>query len=103
MYTYDQIFTTLRSALVELFKIAPERIIPQSNLYTDLEIDSIDAIDLIDHIQRTTGQKLEASDFRTVRTVEDVIQALLKKQQGTSLPAQDTGTHLDTPTTPPAT
>jgi len=81
MLTYDEIFTTLREALVELFEIEPERVTAQAHLYTDLEIDSIDAIDLIDHVRRKTGYKLEAEDFRSVRTVEDVMQALLQKQQ----------------------
>lgn len=80
MHTRDEIFNTLRSALVELFEIEPERITPEANLYTDLEIDSIDAIDLIDHVRRQTGRKLDANDFRTVRTVEDVVQAMCQKQ-----------------------
>lgn len=81
MQTRDQIFNTLRDALSELFEIEPERITPEVNLYTDLEIDSIDAIDLIDHVRRQTGRKLDANDFRSVRTVEDVVQAMCQKQQ----------------------
>ena len=42
---------------------------------------SIDAIDLIDHIKRKTGHKLQAEDFRNVRTVDDVVQAVLKLSQ----------------------
>ncbi|WMD22883.1 acyl carrier protein [Achromobacter seleniivolatilans] len=80
MHTREDIFNTLRDALVELFEIEPERVTPQANLYTDLEIDSIDAIDLIDHVCRQTGRKLDANDFRTVRTVEDVVQAMWQKQ-----------------------
>ena len=80
MHTRDEIFNTLRDALVELFEIEPERVTPEANLYTDLEIDSIDAIDLIDHVRRQTGRKLDANDFRTVRTVEDVVQAMWQKQ-----------------------
>lgn len=80
MHTREDIFNTLRDALVELFEIEPERVMPQANLYTDLEIDSIDAIDLIDHVRRQTGRKLDANDFRTVRTVEDVVQAMWQKQ-----------------------
>ncbi len=80
MQTRDEIFNTLRDALSELFEIDPERITPQANLYTDLEIDSIDAIDLIDHVRRQTGRKLDANDFRSVRTVEDVVQAMCNKQ-----------------------
>ncbi|MFY3136381.1 acyl carrier protein [Achromobacter xylosoxidans] len=81
MQTRDEIFNTLRDTLNELFEIEPERITPEANLYTDLEIDSIDAIDLIDHVRRQTGHKLDANDFRSVRTVEDVVQAMCQKQQ----------------------
>lgn len=76
--TEQEIRRILTDALVSLFEIEPERIRPETNLYEDLEIDSIDAIDLIDHIKRETGRKLKAEDFRNVRTVEDVVQAVLK-------------------------
>ncbi|MFS6936998.1 acyl carrier protein [Neisseria animaloris] len=77
--TEQEIRQILTDALVNLFEIEPERIRPETNLYEDLEIDSIDAIDLIDYIKRQTGHKLLAEDFRSVRTVEDVVQAVLKK------------------------
>ena len=78
--TEQEVRTLLTDALVNLFEIEPERIKPETNLYEDLEIDSIDAIDLIDLIKRETGRKLQADDFRNVRTVEDVVQAVLKVQ-----------------------
>ena len=80
MPTREEIFDTLRSVLIELFEIEPERITPAANLYTDLEIDSIDAIDLIDQVRRQTGRKLDANDFRAVRTIEDVVEAMWQKQ-----------------------
>ncbi len=52
-----------------------------THLYEDLEIDSIDAIDLIDHIKRQTGHKLQAEDFRAVRTIDDVVAAVLNKAE----------------------
>ena len=45
MQTRDDIFNTLRDALVELFELAPERVTLDANLYQDLEIDSADAVD----------------------------------------------------------
>ena len=76
--TEQEIRKILTDALVNLFEIEPERIKPETNLYEDLEIDSIDAIDLIDYIKRETGRKLKADDFRNVRTVDDVVQAVLR-------------------------
>jgi acyl carrier protein len=76
--TRDEIFQTLRDALVELFELEPERITLEANLYQDLEIDSIDAVDLIDHIKRQTGKKIAADEFKSVRTVGDVVEAVYR-------------------------
>ena len=78
MQNRDEIFTTLRDALVELFELDPARISLESNLYQDLEIDSIDAVDLIDHIKRQTGKKIAAEEFKAVRTVNDVVEAVFR-------------------------
>ncbi|OEC38203.1 acyl carrier protein [Pseudomonas sp. 1D4] len=76
MQNRDEIFATLRDALVELFELEPERVSLEANLYEDLEIDSIDAVDLIDHIKRQTGRKIAAEEFKAVRTVGDVVEAV---------------------------
>jgi len=76
MHTREEIFVSLRDALVELFELEPERITLEANLYQDLEIDSIDAVDLIDHLKRQTGRKIAVEDFKAVRTVGDVVTAV---------------------------
>ena len=81
MQTRDDIFNTLRDALVELFELPPERVTLDANLYQDLEIDSIDAVDLIDHIKRQTGKKIAAEEFKAVRTVNDVVEAVYRPVQ----------------------
>lgn len=81
MQTRDDIFNTLRDALVELFELQPERVTLDANLYQDLEIDSIDAVDLIDHIKRQTGKKIAAEEFKAVRTVNDVVEAVYRLVQ----------------------
>jgi acyl carrier protein len=76
MQSREDIFDTLRSSMVELFELEPERVTLEANLYQDLEIDSIDAVDLIDHIKRKTGKKIAAEEFKSVRTVGDVVDAV---------------------------
>ncbi|MBK4988730.1 MULTISPECIES: acyl carrier protein [Pseudomonas] len=78
MQTREDIFNILRDALVELFELDPARISLDANLYQDLEIDSIDAVDLIDHIKRQTGKKIAADEFKSVRTVNDVVEAVFR-------------------------
>ncbi|MFZ3203717.1 MULTISPECIES: acyl carrier protein [Pseudomonas] len=78
MQTRDEIFATLRTAMVELFELDAERVTLTANLYQDLEIDSIDAVDLIDHIKRQTGKKIAAEEFKSVRSVSDVVEAVYR-------------------------
>lgn len=75
----DEIFTILKDALVELFEIDEGKISKESKIYEDLEIDSIDAIDLVDFIKKKTGYRMEASDFKEVRTLNDIIEVVAKQ------------------------
>jgi len=76
LHDREQVFGMVRAALVELFGLDPRRITPQARLADDLEIDSIDAVDLVEHFHRRTGRKLSPEDFRAVRTVGDLAQAI---------------------------
>ena len=76
MHDKDNIFRELRATLVELFEIDAARVVPEARLYEDLEIDSIDAIDLMDRLRRQTGRKISIENFRSVRTVGDLIQVI---------------------------
>jgi acyl carrier protein len=76
MQTREDIFALLNEALIELFELDAEQITLSANLYEDLEIDSIDAVDLIDYLKHKTGKKIAAEAFKTVRTVEDVVEAV---------------------------
>ena len=67
------ILAHVRQVLTELFQIDPARVTPETHLYNDLEIDSIDAVDLLDRIRRYTGKKVSGEDFRSVRTVGELV------------------------------
>jgi acyl carrier protein len=73
MHSHDEILAQIRSTLVELFQLDAADITPQARLYEDLEIDSIDVVDLMDEVQRHTGNKVTPEDFRSVRTVGDLV------------------------------
>ncbi len=45
----------------------------ESNLASDLDVDSIDAIDLVVKIKELTGKQVNPEDFKNVRTVQDVV------------------------------
>jgi acyl carrier protein len=63
----------LREVLHDTFEIDPARVTPAAHLFTDLELDSIDAVDLAIQVQEMTGMRIKPEDFKNVRTVGDVI------------------------------
>lgn len=81
MQTRDEIIEQIKASLTELFELDPARITLAARLNEDLEIDSIDAVDLLDGLRRQTGKKISAEDFRSVRTVDDLVEAIYKLVQ----------------------
>tara|TARA_R110002110_G_scaffold29975_5_gene106237 strand:+ start:4292 stop:4543 length:252 start_codon:yes stop_codon:yes gene_type:complete len=71
--TREEIQLKLTEFLVELFEVSPGDISPNALLSEDLDLDSIDAVDLILKLQEFTGRKVSSEQFRTVRTVNDVV------------------------------
>ena len=69
------IYEEVSALLVKVFEIDPQDIKPETRLYEDLELDSIDAIDMIVHLQKKIGKKIKPEDFKTVRAVQDVVDA----------------------------
>jgi len=76
MQDTQQVLAEVTAALVELFEVDAARVTPEARLYEDLEIDSIDAIDLIDRLRQVTGRKIPAERFRSVRTIGDLVEAV---------------------------
>jgi acyl carrier protein len=72
MQSHDEVLARITSTLVELFELAPEAVQPGARLYEDLQIDSIDVVDLMEEVHRHTGRKATPEDFRAVRTVGDL-------------------------------
>lgn len=77
MKTYNEIFEKVKEILVDLFDIEEAQITKEANLYEDLDLDSIDAIDMVVQIQKMTGKKVSPESFKEVRTINDVVNAIL--------------------------
>ena len=76
MMNKDEIYQEVTSLLVKLFETDPEAIRPEARLYEDLELDSIDAVDMVVHLQKRVGRKIKPETFKSVRTVQDVVDAV---------------------------
>jgi acyl carrier protein len=72
----QEIYLQIKALLVKLFELDADDIKPESRLYEELDLDSIDAVDLVVHLQKTTGKKFKPEMFKSVRTVQDVVDAI---------------------------
>ncbi|MGR2739533.1 acyl carrier protein [Billgrantia sp. Q4P2] len=71
-----EILAHVRKTLVELFDLDTADITPEARLYEDLDIDSIDAVDLVVELKQFTGRRINPDDFKSVRTIDDVVNAV---------------------------
>jgi acyl carrier protein len=78
MKNRDEIYQVLSEILVALFEIEEGDISLDAHLYEDMDLDSIDAVDLVVKLREITGKKIEPEDFKQVRTVKDVVDAVEK-------------------------
>ncbi|WP_308364455.1 MULTISPECIES: acyl carrier protein [unclassified Microbulbifer] len=72
----EAILSELTDILVEMFEVDAADITPEAHLSDDLDIDSIDAVDLIVRLKELTGKKIAPEEFKSVRTVGDVVAAI---------------------------
>ena len=75
MQTREEIFSKLSEIFVDMFDVDEQMIHMDARLYEDLDIDSIDAIDIVVYIRELTGKKIKPEDFKSVRTVSDIVDA----------------------------
>ncbi len=74
----EDIYNALSEILVSLFEIDESDISMDAHLYEDMDLDSIDAVDLVVKLREITGKKIDPEDFKQVRTVKDVVDAVEK-------------------------
>lgn len=76
MQSREDILAQLREHLEEMFEVPPEKVTLDARLYEDLDLDSIDAVDLIVKLQEISGKRIKPETFKAVRTVGDVIECM---------------------------
>lgn len=75
-FTREEIINKLKEILVDDFEISEDLISLEANLFDDLELDSIDAVDLAVKLQYFTDKKIAPEDFKQIRTINDVVNAI---------------------------
>jgi acyl carrier protein len=72
----DELFAKIKGILVSDFELEPQAITPEAKLYEDLDLDSIDSVDMIVKMKEYVTGKIDPELFKSVRTVQDVVEVL---------------------------
>ena len=75
-FSKEEIYNKLCEILEEEFETEKFAIIPEANLFSDLNLDSIDAVDLAVRLQQFTEKRIAPEEFKQIRTVNDVVDAV---------------------------
>ena len=77
--TKDEIFARVADVLMESFDLSPDQVRPEAHLIDDLDLDSIDAIDLVVGLEEETGIDVEESELKAIRFVRDIVELVHQK------------------------
>ena len=78
MKTQEEIYLTLKQLMSEMFELAPDDVTLNARLNEDLDIDSIDAVDLMVKLRDITGKRINPEDFKNARTIQDVVDTVYR-------------------------
>lgn len=76
--TKEELFAKVSEVLVETFELDASEVVPEASLYEDLDLDSLDAIDLAVRLGSETGIKLKEEEMRSIRKVQDIVDVVHK-------------------------
>lgn len=78
MKTKEEVLAAIADVLVSEFELDRAKLVPEARLFEDLDLDSIDAVDLVVRLQQQTGLKVKAEDFKAIRTLGDVADVIAR-------------------------
>ena len=76
-----EVYEQLKAVLVAEFGFRAEQLEPATHLVKDLDLDSIDWVDMAVALEEKTGQELAEDDMASIRTLQDVVDVLHRKLQ----------------------
>ncbi len=75
----EEILATITAVLHELFEVDTAKVSLTTNLFTDLDLDSLDAIDLAASLSKKVQLKLSTEEMKKIRTVGDIVEIAIQK------------------------
>ena len=72
----EELFRHVKETLVKEFECDEFAIVPEARFYEDLDLDSIDAVELVVRLRNEWHMEVSSEDFKSIRTVGDLLDVL---------------------------
>jgi acyl carrier protein len=72
----DEIFQLISRIMVDRFDFDAEQIVGDAFIVEDLDLDSLDTMDLALELEEETGVDLDLDELKTVRQVSDIVNVI---------------------------
>ncbi|MEE8588071.1 MAG: phosphopantetheine-binding protein [Sulfurimonadaceae bacterium] len=77
--TEELVRATLKEVLIEEFEVEEDEIVTGANFFEDLDMDSLDAIDLIVMMDKKLNIDLKAEDAQKIRTIDEFVALIMTR------------------------
>lgn len=74
----DEIYGIVKNYLIKDFEVPEEKISLEANLFENLELDSIDALDMIATLESELNISVDEEELKKIRTVRDIVNYIAK-------------------------
>jgi acyl carrier protein len=86
--TEQEVVTLVNDILEDYFEIEPESLLPEANIFEDLELDSLDIVDLVVAMQKKFNIRIRDDErIKHIRTLGDIHEFVLRLQEEGVSPA----------------
>jgi acyl carrier protein len=73
----DELYAKIKEILINDFEVDEELIKPEASIADDIDLDSIDAVEMIVKAKPLLKGSVDPAVFKSTKTVQDVVNVLL--------------------------
>ncbi len=87
--TVEEIIQKVDHILVEEFELEADLVVPDAQLREDLDLDSLDGVDLVVALEKTFGVRVADKAVMEMKTVSDIHAYIRQQHAGAAVVATD--------------
>lgn len=80
----EEVVEQIRQIMIEGFEVEPELLTPDAKLFDDLELDSLDAVDMVVSIEKRFGCRIPETEARAMTVLGDIYDYVANWHAGAS-------------------